>query len=207
MDAYHTFPAPVPPVLKAAIFFGAPHRGLNITAMQSIMSGAPSAELIHELGCQSPTIQSLNNGFRHICENIDILTIYEKKPTATLRKSASGRLERTGPLEMMVEKDSALLYLKNEVHFGLDQDHSKIAKLDRSQNGCYDEIIHFIQKSLISSSTHIKSQQSRYESRDINSTSMAARSTRPEPPQLLTHGSTSLVVADHSNIVNQGPSC
>ena len=121
--------------------------------MQSIMNGTPSAELIGELGWQSPTIQRLNNGFRHVCEDLRILSVYEKIPTATLRKSNSGGLERTGSVEMMVEKDSALLYLKNETYIGLDQDHSTIAKIDRGQNGCYYEIVHFIRQSISSPST------------------------------------------------------
>ena len=201
------FPARVPPVVKAAIFFGAPHRGLNITAMQSIMNGTPSAELIRELGWQSPTIQRLNSHFPRWCEGLDILAIYEKKPTATLRRSNSGRLERTGPLEMMVEKDSALLNLENEVPLGLDRDHSRIAKVDRGQNGCYDEIVYFIRRSLTSGSTHGRSQQGHYESHDTNLAPMAARSTQPEPSPLLTHGSASLVASDHRDIVNQEPSC
>ena len=201
------FSARVPPVVKAVIFFGAPHRGLNITAMQSIMNGTPSAELIRELGWQSPTIQRLNSQFPRSWEGLDILAIYEKKSTATLRRSNSGRLERTGPLEMMVEKDSALLYLEREVSIGLDQDHSRIAKVDRSQHGCYDEIIHFIRRSLTSGSTPIKYQQGYYESHNIDSALMAARNTRPEPPPLLTYGSASLVLSDHCDIMNQGPSC
>ena len=207
IDAYRPFSARVLPVVKAVIFFGAPHRGLNITAMQSIMNGTPSAELIRELGWQSPTIQRLNSHFPRSSEGLDILAIYEKKPTATLRESDSGRLERAGPPEMMVEKDSALLYLEKEVHIGLDQDHSRIAKVDRGQDGCYDEVVHFIQKSLIPGSTHIKSQQGYDELRDIKSAPMAARSTRIEPPPLLTQGNASLVVSNHRDIVNQRPSC
>ena len=145
-------PAQSDPVVKAVIFFGAPHRGLNITAMQSVLKSTPSAELVRELGRQSPTIHKLNDGFRYLCEGLDILSIYEKRPTATLRNSECGELERTGPPEMMVEKDSALLYQKREIHFGLDQDHSKISKVDRGQNGCYDVIIDFIGQSISSTS-------------------------------------------------------
>ena len=200
-------PARVPPVVKAVVFFGAPHRGLNITALQSIMSGMPSAELIHELDRQSPTIQRLNSSFRHFCEGLDILTIYEKKPTATLRRTDSGQLERTGSLEMMVEQESALLYLRTEVHIGLDQDHSKIAKVDRGQNGCYDEIVHFIRQSLVSDSTHTKSQRDYHESHDTDSSLTVARSAWPEPTPLPTQGSGSLVLSDHRDTVDQEPSC
>lgn len=118
--------------------------------MQSVLKSTPSSELIRELGWQSPTMQRLNDGFRHVCEDLDILAIYEKKPTATLRGSESGGLERTGTPEMMVEKDSALLYLRKEIPIGLEQDHSRIAKIDRGQNGCYDIIVQFIRKSISS---------------------------------------------------------
>ena len=175
--------------------------------MESIMKGTPSAELIHELGRQSPTIQRLNSQFPRSCKGLDILAIYEKKPTATLRGSNSGRLERTGPLEMMVEKDSALLYLAREIHIGLDQDHSRIAKVDRGQNGCYNEIVHFIRQSLTSDSTDIKFQRECCESHNIDSSPTAARRARPEPTTLLIQGSSSLVLSDHRHIVNQGPSC
>lgn len=163
MNADRNFLANSQPIVKAVIFFGAPHRGLNITAMQSVLNGTPSAELIRELGWQSPTIHRLNNGFRHLCDGLDILSIYEKKPTATLCRSESGGLERTGPLEMMVEKDSALLYLKNEMYIGLELDHSKIAKVVRGQNGCYDNIVHFLRQSISSASAPREPQQSYHE--------------------------------------------
>lgn len=182
--------------MEAVIFFGAPHRGLNIAAIQSIMNGTPSADLIRELGWQSPTIQKLNNGFRHACEGLDILTIYEKIPTATLRKSKSGRLERTGPIEMMVEKDSALLYLKKEISFGLEQDHSRLAKVDRGQNGCYDEIVHFIRQSISSSSTRRESEHNYHEFHPIGSAGMTATETWAESPPLPSRRSASFVTFD-----------
>ena len=200
------FQAQSPPVVKAVIFFGAPHRGLNITAMQSIMNGTPSAELIRELDRQSPTIHRLNDGFRHLCEGLDILTIYEKKPTATLCKSESGRLERTGPPEMMVEKESALLYLEKEIHFGLEQDHSRIAKVDRGQNGCYDVIVHFVLLSLSSASARRTSQQDYHESLPIGSAETTARDTRAQLPPLPTRRRGSFLTFDPRGIVDQEPS-
>ncbi len=188
------FPAQSPPDLKAVIFFGAPHRGLNVTAMQSIMNGTPSAELVRELEWQSPTMQRLNNGFRHLCEGLDILSLYEKKPTATLRISSSGGLERTGPLEMMVEKDSALLYLHNEISIGLDQDHSRIAKVDCGQNGCYNEIVHFIRQSISSASKRIEPQKSYHEFTPTGSALQTARDDRPGSPSF-----------DPSESVSPGP--
>lgn len=173
------FLAQSPPLVKAVIFFGAPHRGLNVTAMQSIMNGTPSAELIRELEWQSPTMQRLNNGFRHVCEDLHILAIYEKKPTATLRRSESGALERTGPLEIMVSMDSALLYLGKEIAIGLEQDHSRIAKVNRGQDGCYDAIVHFIRQSISSASTRAEPLQNRLESLPLCSNPHRGRENWP----------------------------
>lgn len=186
-----SFLAQSQPIVKAVMFFGAPHRGLNITAMQSILNGTPSAELIRELGWQSPTIQRLNNAFRHLCEGFDILSIYEKRPTATLCKSESGSLERTGPLEMMVEKDSALLYLKNEMSIGLELDHSKIAKVVRGQNGCYDDIVHFLRQSISSPSAPREPQHSYPELPRLTSAPLTARNNLSglSPLPLRRHGS------------------
>lgn len=136
------------PTVNSIIFFGAPHRGLEVTAMQTMVQGTPSEYLIRELEMHSPTLRKLNDGFRRVYGVVDILTIYEMEPTPSLRKNESNIWERTGPPVMMVEKDSAILHWPIEVKIGLNQDHSRIAKVDRGQNGCYDFICHFLQKSL-----------------------------------------------------------
>lgn len=120
--------------------------------MQLMVQGTPSEYLIRELEMQSPTLRKLNDGFRRVYGDVGILTIYEMEPTASLRMNESDIWERTGPPVMMVESNSALLHWPMEEKIGLNQDHSRIAKVDRGQNGCYDYICHFLQKSL--RSTH-----------------------------------------------------
>ena len=139
------------PTVKSIIFFGAPHRGLAVTAMQSMVQGTPSEDLIGELKMHSPTLTRLNDGFHRVYEDVSILTIYEMEPTASLCKNGFDTWERSGPPVMMVEKDSAILYWPTETRIGLNQDHSRIAKVERGQNGCYDDICHFLQRSLVSS--------------------------------------------------------
>lgn len=137
-------------MVKSIIFFGAPHRGLEVTAIESMVHGTPTEDLIRELKMHSPTLERLNDGFRRVYEGVNILTIYEMEPTASLRRNELDTWERTGPPVMMVEKHSAILYLPMETRIGLNQDHSRIAKVDRGQNGCYDDICHFLQQSLVS---------------------------------------------------------
>ncbi len=71
---------PVP----AIIFFGAPHRGLQTEALETIVKLRPSEDLVKELQIQSPTLRELNDKFRHVAENIDILSCYETIPTRTV---------------------------------------------------------------------------------------------------------------------------
>ena len=138
------------PTVKSIIFFGAPHRGLEVSAMQSMVQGTPSEDLIRELRTRSPTLERLNDGFRRVYEDVDILTIYEMEPTASLHRDKLNTWARSGPPVMMVEKDSAILYWPMETRIGLNQDHSRIAKVDRGQSGCYDDICHFLQQSMSS---------------------------------------------------------
>ena len=136
-----------PPPVKCLILFGAPHRGLDVVALQTMVKGMPSEGLVQELEMRSPTLQMLNDRFRRVYEGLDILTVYEMQPTASLQESTPGCWKRTGPLVMMTEKNSALLNWPKEQTIGLHQDHSRIAKVDLGQNGCYDDIVHFIQQS------------------------------------------------------------
>lgn len=165
------------------------------------MNETPSAELIRELAWQSPTIQKLNDRFRHICEHLDILTIYEKKPTATLRQSRTGELERTGLPEMMVEKDAALLYQHRETSIGLEQDHSSIAKVARGQNGCYDDIVYFLRRSISSAVPGTETQQSYLDSAPIGSTPHTGRDNDQRLPGLPIRGSGSRVTFHSQNVI------
>lgn len=139
--------AEAPPPVQSLILFGAPHRGLDVVALQTMVRGTPTEGLVQELEVRSPTLQMLNDRFRRVYEGVDILTVYEMEPTASLQESTPGCWKRTGPFVMMTEKNSALLNWPKEQTIGLHQDHSRIAKVDLGQNGCYDDIVHFIQQS------------------------------------------------------------
>ena len=139
-----------------------------------MVQGTPSEDLVRELKMHSPTLTRLNDGFRRVYGDIIILTIYEMEPTASLRKNDFDIWERSGPPVMMVEKDSATLYWSMETRIGLNQDHSRIAKLDRGQNGCYDDVCHFLQQSL--SSTHKANIVPILNARPLHSSALASSS-------------------------------
>lgn len=73
--------------VRAIIFLAAPHRGLNIDALQTLVMGQATEGLINELRADSPTLRDLTSRFRDIVEdNIDVLTCYEQRPTKTVVK-------------------------------------------------------------------------------------------------------------------------
>ena len=73
--------------VRAIVFLAAPHRGLNVDALQTLVMGQATANMINELRAESPTLREITNRFRDIAEgNIDILTCYEQRPTKTVIK-------------------------------------------------------------------------------------------------------------------------
>jgi len=141
---------PVPSV----IFFGSPNRGLETTELESFVKGTPSQALVEELRPQSPTLENLNDKFRHVTSGISILSCYEQlwTPTAIKVRRLSprflhlayakfqmpdGRWKREGPAKLMVPGNSALLGLPGEEPLACEANHTQIAKLERGENWYY----------------------------------------------------------------------
>lgn len=70
--------------VRAIVFLGAPHRGLDIDSLQTLVKGTLTETLVMELKAGSPTLTDLNSRFAHFAKDIDILTCYETKPTKTV---------------------------------------------------------------------------------------------------------------------------
>jgi ankyrin repeat protein/pimeloyl-ACP methyl ester carboxylesterase len=134
--------------VRSLIFFGAPHRGLEITAIKTLVDGTPSEEIVQELKKQSPTLTRLNDDFRHLHGDLEILTIFELEDTPSVRESPNGEWQQDGPLVTMVEKDSAILYWAKEQRVACNADHRHIARVRRGQSGCYSQVRSFIRHSL-----------------------------------------------------------
>ncbi|OBT63835.1 hypothetical protein VE03_06602 [Pseudogymnoascus sp. 23342-1-I1] len=137
--------------VRAIIFLAAPHRGLNIDALQTLVMGQASEGLINELRSESPTLRELTNRFRDIVEdNIDLLTCYEQRPTKTVVKGADGIWRREGTPVIMVGPSSARLDYRKEKCVSVDCDHSQIAKLKKGEGGIYPTVKSAIKHGLIS---------------------------------------------------------
>ena len=69
--------------VHAIVFIGAPHRGLQTMALETLVKSRATEDMIRELRAESPTLTELNDKFRHVAKDIDILTCYELTPTKT----------------------------------------------------------------------------------------------------------------------------
>lgn len=168
VDANHNVdPLPV----RSFVFLGAPHRGLEITALKTLVQGTSSESMISELKEGSSVLEILDHDFEKYYRGstVQILTCYESYPTPTVkmvgldlahvllaladfnRKSSDGSWKRDGDRVMMVTKAHAHLgYEDNEI--GVYADHSKIAKIDISTTGPFLSIKQAIDRALLGNS-------------------------------------------------------
>ncbi|KAI9678535.1 MAG: hypothetical protein M1822_007478 [Bathelium mastoideum] len=135
--------------LSAAIFFGAPNGGLETKTLESLVDGQPSADLVDQLKPDSPTIRDLKKDFLKVARDIKILSIYELKESKTVVKNSDGKWTRDGPLQMMVNYQSAILNFPDETSLPYDRDHSGIAKLERGETGIYPSVSDFISRFVV----------------------------------------------------------
>ncbi|OQE46137.1 hypothetical protein PENCOP_c001G06589 [Penicillium coprophilum] len=132
--------------ISAILFLATPHRGSNLaeildkilTVSVSLFNLSPKL-YVSELSAGSQTVTALNEQFRHIAPNLDILSFYE-----TLQTSI-------GPKKMMVvEKDSATLGYPKEISKALAADHHTVCKFDSTQDSNYISVRNAL-KTLVSS--------------------------------------------------------
>ncbi|KAL9090725.1 MAG: hypothetical protein Q9165_005213 [Trypethelium subeluteriae] len=136
--------------ITCIVFLGAPHRGLDVRSLETLVAAKPPENLIRELKPGSPTLNSLNARFSRVANRVSIITCYEKLPTPTVQQEPNGSWKRSGPEVMMVSEDSALLYLPNEIRVSANSNHSDIAKIRPGETGIYHHLVHNIRLALSS---------------------------------------------------------
>ncbi|KAL9084819.1 MAG: hypothetical protein Q9165_007887 [Trypethelium subeluteriae] len=133
--------------VRCIVFLGAPHRGLHVKALKTLVKSRPSEDIVLELRSGSPTLTYLNNNFRQVVDGIRIISYYEKYPTATVIQRR-GKWERNGPKVLMVPEDSAKLYLPNEIPLPAYANHSDIARFKRGEGSIYHTLKDGIRSSI-----------------------------------------------------------
>lgn len=134
--------------VRAIVFLAAPHKGLHVEALQTLVKGQPTYGIVHELEKGSATLLELNLKFAQMAHEIDILTCYETKQTKQAVKLEDGSWARKGSPVTMVDRDSAIVFTAKEIVVGADADHSEIAKIKQSQAGIFSHVKSAIHRAL-----------------------------------------------------------
>ncbi|KAF9639078.1 hypothetical protein BFW01_g9975 [Lasiodiplodia theobromae] len=136
--------------LRAALFFGVPNAGMEITQLRTMVKGDPTEQLIEDLAPRSPRLSSLDSLFsgHQATRDFRVVSFYETETTKTVHFLGS-RWVRNGPEVVMVEKESAIQKCSrhpDEVHF-IDKDHSAMVKFSRGDVG-YTRVVESLRKFL-----------------------------------------------------------
>ncbi|KAK4234432.1 hypothetical protein C8A03DRAFT_37793 [Achaetomium macrosporum] len=123
-------------MIRAVLFLATPHRGTDLAPMLNrlLLSlsfvGHSPKEYITQLARRSPTIDELNEAFRHHASKLHIFSFYETLATAT------------GPMSVMVvDKASAVMGYPNETPMPLCADHHNVCKFTSPVDPNYSSVI------------------------------------------------------------------
>ncbi|KPA36127.1 hypothetical protein FLAG1_11123 [Fusarium langsethiae] len=135
--------------VRAIIFFGTPHLGLNDNSLETLVQGQPNQHLINDLHPHSSTIASMRNRFEKVSRATKIYAFYETVHTPKV-KDVDGQWSRVADDDALwVTKESACLHASDlSEAVQVNADHSQMVKLNRGQSGPYTDLLFFIQASL-----------------------------------------------------------
>ncbi|KAI1506317.1 hypothetical protein F5X99DRAFT_366277 [Biscogniauxia marginata] len=121
--------------IKAVLFLATPHRGTDLAdtlnnVLKSSVFGHSSKEYISELARKSPTINELNETFRHYAPKLRVFSFYETLST------------NVGPMSFMIlEKESSVLGYPQETTKPLISDHHNVCKFSSVDDPNYTSVV------------------------------------------------------------------
>lgn len=133
--------------VRSILFFGTPHEGLNISALQTMVAGQPNENLVRDLGENSSALDNLSDGFERIANSIKIYSFVETHETPVFVE-VDGVWQRGTKREMMVSKRSARLRYETETVRMVNADHLQMIKLRKGQGSDYPYIVSIIKEAL-----------------------------------------------------------
>lgn len=122
-------------MIKAVVFLATPHRGSDLAetlnrALSSSLFGHSPKQYVAELARGSPTIDELNDSFRHHTSKLQLFSFYETLATVT------------GPVSVMVvEKSSAVMGYPSETPAPLAANHHDVCKFTSKQDPNYAMVV------------------------------------------------------------------
>lgn len=121
--------------IKAVLFLATPHRGTDLAdtlnkLLSSSVFGHSPKEYVTELARRSPTIDDLNEAFRHHASKLQIFSFYETLSTAV------------GPVSVMIlDKSTAVMGYPGETATPLTANHHDVCKFTSTQDPNYTSVI------------------------------------------------------------------
>ncbi|KAI9736325.1 MAG: hypothetical protein M1834_001211 [Cirrosporium novae-zelandiae] len=117
--------------IQGIIFFGVPNKGMEMSHLMSMVEGQPNTVLVEPLCRDSGYLSELDNQFNGITllQDIRVISVYETKLSHITQLSPSGTWSRTGRLEVLVNRESAIQQQSNQQdHFPINENHSDMVK-------------------------------------------------------------------------------
>ena len=122
-------------MVKAVLFLATPHRGTDLAetlnkVLANSIFGHSSKGYVSELAQGSPTIDELNEAFRHVASKLQIFSFYERLKTSV------------GPISVMiVDKNSSVMGYPGETQQPLIADHHNVCKFTGVDDPNYASVI------------------------------------------------------------------
>ncbi|KAH9878167.1 hypothetical protein J1614_003384 [Plenodomus biglobosus] len=126
--------------MSGLVFFGTPHEGIHNEDWVDVWGDEPPNTLIRDLSPGSSLLRDLRESFEQHSREEKFFTVYELQETRTVQKIAGGKLDRNGEPVLRIDEKAACINSANETRMGVNEDHSKIAKLHNGDGSPY----HFI---------------------------------------------------------------
>ncbi|PKS13158.1 hypothetical protein jhhlp_000500 [Lomentospora prolificans] len=121
--------------IKAVLFLATPHRGTDLAdtlhaILASSMLGHSTKDYVLELARRSPTIDELNETFRHHASKLRLFSFYETLTTAL------------GPISAMIlDKNSSVMGYPNETPQPLVANHHNVCKFTSTNDPNYTSVV------------------------------------------------------------------
>jgi len=130
-------------------FFGTPHQGLEIDELLSMID-----DVSHGQSSRSDFVKQLQEGANFLdtqrdditslwdqTSSIEIVSFYETKTTAVVKKSSSGDWGRGGDEVKMVKKNSAQLFWPSEHRVPVGRNHTDMVRFCSSEDATYRTVV------------------------------------------------------------------
>ncbi|KAL6412562.1 hypothetical protein AUP68_03765 [Ilyonectria robusta] len=115
--------------VRGLVFFGVPHRGMDIKSLIPMVTGNPNEELIQSLNKYKVDDKKYEAFPAGLGEGKpEVIYFYETSKSSTAVKGSDGKWSMRGPLRILVDKDSATNSARTDRVCPINRNHSNLVK-------------------------------------------------------------------------------